>query len=223
MAPLRAGFYIDGFNVYGAICELGDEHLKWMSYRSLCEWMASSPWTIKSRFQDRLVEDPMSVEFIKLYTAVPDHHEPRANRHREFLAACKAEGVIVHEGSFKSRQISCRSCGDAWAKREEKESDVHLSVDIVADALRGSVDVAYVLTCDSDIAPAFRLVRETTPVKLISVAFEPRRHSYELRSEAHGLMYIRSNNIKRSLLPKLVIGPENRLMATRPSKYNPPV
>lgn len=218
MAPLRAGFYIDGFNVYGAICELGDEHLKWMSYRSLCEWMARSPWIISG---ERL-ESAMSVEFIKLYTAVPSHDDSRANRHREFLAACTAEGVAVHEGSFKSRVITCRGCGDSWIKREEKESDVHLAVDIVADAIRGLIDVAYVLTCDSDIAPAFRVVRESTAVKLISVAFEPRRHSKELKAEAHGLLFVRARNLRRSLLPKLIMGNENRIMATRPSKYNPP-
>lgn len=219
MGSLRAGFYIDGFNVYGAICELGDEHLKWMSYRSLCEWMARSPWIISGERFD----NAMSVEFIKLYTAVPTHDETRANRHREFMAACEAEGVIVHEGSFKGRGITCRGCGDSWIKREEKESDVHLAVDIAADAIRGLIDVAYVLTCDSDIAPAFRMVRESTSVKLVSVAFEPRRHSKELKAAAHGLLYVRARNVKLSLLPKVIIGKENRILVTRPSKYNPPI
>lgn len=163
----------------------------------------------------------MDVEFIKLYTATPSH-STRLDRHLEFMAACRAEGVQVHDGGFKYNNISCRICGTSWRKPEEKESDVHLAVDIVADALQGKIDVAFVLTCDSDIAPAFRLCRELTAVQLVTVAFEPRQHSFELLQECDYKIYVQREHIRRSLLPKNVLAADGTVLATRPSKYNPP-
>jgi hypothetical protein len=33
----RVSFYIDGFNLYHAIDELGDDRLKWLNLTSLCQ------------------------------------------------------------------------------------------------------------------------------------------------------------------------------------------
>lgn len=228
---LRAGFYIDGFNMYGAINDLARreakqlrpsaQHLKWLSYRALAEWMVQHPYKITPLNGHSGFSEKMCVQFVNFYTAIPPMHESRIRRHQRFIDACDAEGVHVHMGTFKPNTRICETCGNEVRHNEEKETDVHIAVDVVCDALRGLIDVAFVLTTDSDIAPAFQCVKHHTKVSLVTVAVEPRRHSHELYSIAHGAFYVKRLNLERSLLPAQLIHPALPNPILRPSKYTP--
>ncbi len=222
LSVLRAGFYIDGFNVYGAINDIGLHHLKWMSYRELCEHLAASPWKIKALNGFAGPFEQANVEVIRLYTALPVVDAARNERHMEFVAASRAQGIEVNVGQFKTHTIRCK-CGKSWPKREEKESDVRLSVDVVTDALQGLIDVAFVMTSDSDISPAVQACSRLTDVKVVSVAFQPRAHSKEIKAVAHGHVYVRREIIEKCLLDKEVRDAGGIVRAIRPSRYNPPV
>lgn len=226
---LRAGFYIDGFNMYGAIHELSTrriragqpslDHLKWLSYSGLAAWMARSHHKIQALNGHHGFLEPMNVEFVNFYTAIPPTHEARLRRHQRFIDACESQGVRVHIGSFKPNNRTCVGCGGLVRHNEEKETDVHIAVDVVCDSLCDLIDVAFVLTTDSDIAPAFRCVRAKTGVDLIAVAIEPRPHSKELYALAQGAFSIKQIHLEKNLLPA-------QISATppifRPSKYAPP-
>ena len=43
MKKIRVNAYVDGFNLYHAIDELGHNHLKWVNLRALCEQFLRGP------------------------------------------------------------------------------------------------------------------------------------------------------------------------------------
>lgn len=64
---------------------------------------------------------------------------------------------------------------------------MNLAIHLLRDARENEMDVAYVVTGDSDIAPAARMLRADFPnVKLISVNTPGRPHSKEILMAADG-------------------------------------
>ena len=84
--PVRAALYVDGFNFYHAINDLGQNHLKWINLWRLGEII------IPQRSQ-RLVGAVLA-------TAVLPGRSDKAQRHRWFIDAQTAHGVEVAEGHF---------------------------------------------------------------------------------------------------------------------------
>lgn len=85
-------------------------------------------------------------------------------------AALESVGVTLHISEFKERNRECRNCGAQWVGHEEKETDVRMSIGIVADALTDKFDLAIVVTADSDMKPAVARVRNISGKNLLLVA-----------------------------------------------------
>ncbi len=198
----------------------------------MCDWIARSPQTIRNLNGFEGIRSQIDVESINFYTALPivdativgyEGVQKKVDRHQIYIQACQAEGINVQLGRFKRRDQTCRVCSYVRPGYEEKETDVHIAVDVVCKALSGKIDIAYVLTGDSDIGPAFDCVRSETNVKLITVAFEPRAHSKELLSKSHGQMYIRRSQLEKNLLPSSILNPDTGYPIARPLKYTPKI
>lgn len=238
---MRIGFYVDGFNVYGAICDLIREkghpyqnHLKWVSYRSLCTQIARSV--------ARAVGQPVQIQSIDFFTTIPKAvYDDSGNlvngktqsRHKDFMAALSAEGVVMHQGRFKELPLQhCGLCGGPVThcgaqhllkpKLCEKETDVSLAVKVVADAVGGDVDAVVILSTDSDIAPAARMIKSRCPhVKVFTVAVAPRTHSKGILQHSDHKLLIDDRLLANHLLPGLVQLP-NGSSVRRPVEYDPP-
>jgi hypothetical protein len=108
---------------------------------------------------------------------------------------------------------------------EEKESDVNLAIHLLHEAYCNSYDVALLLTADSDLAPAVRLVCSTFPEKRIRILAPPNRpHSKELVASAGGpkrCSKIKRVHLERALLPETLRDVGGKILARRPSKYAP--
>ncbi|MBW7929432.1 MAG: hypothetical protein H3C58_15365 [Fimbriimonadaceae bacterium] len=105
----RAGLYIDGFNMYGAICSSGQNHLKWLSYKAVAERIVRREQPVLTKF------------FTALRGADPDQD----SRHMAYVSALELEGVRVVMGRFKSTQRKCKLCRGVYLAKEEKETDVN--------------------------------------------------------------------------------------------------
>lgn len=228
MALLRAGFYIDGFNFYHAVRDLSTRtanlnHLKWLSYKTLA---------------GHLVERNESVEFVKLFTAHAEHVKGAVARHSLFNRANESHGVEIIMGKFKRVERHCKSCRsrircavctncgtcpstDTYTAHEEKESDVNIALHLLADCFDQKLDVAYVVTCDTDISPAIRMCKRRCPkIEFVSVAPPGMIPIRQIGNVCRGQMTVSRRQVETSLLPATITDAKGTFL--RPREYDPP-
>jgi uncharacterized LabA/DUF88 family protein len=192
---IRACFYIDGFNVYHAIHDLGDPSLKWLNMRALAETL------IKPRTE--------AIAEIYYFSAFADFRPDAKKRHEQYVAALESTGIQIVMGNFKKKQVHawCDGPGHAPKKvtrnsHEEKESDVNLALYLVRDAYEDVYDIAYVISSDSDLVPAMRMVRAKRPEKnMVTVAAPLRGHAQSALTLGLEKKKINLDQLKRCLFP----------------------
>ncbi len=88
---------------------------------------------------------------------------------------------------------------------EEKETDVRIATQIVADAYQKNCDVAIVVSADSDMIPAIELATQAR--QKVFVYFPPNQYSSNLASMAIGQptqLKRYENRFRQSLLPDTI-------------------
>lgn len=195
--------YIDGFNLYHAIDDLNRPLLKWLDLAALTRSLA--------REGEKVVETNY---FSAFATWRPDAHQ----RHIEYVKALEYVGVNCIMGHFKQKPRSCRDCGSTWVQHEEKETDVHIAARLVVDACEDRFDRAILVTADSDLVPALKIVRQRFPHRELFVAAPPKR-----LGAARGLnprLEITSGRLAKCPLPDTAIDQSTgRVLFTRPPNY----
>lgn len=200
----RVVAYIDGFNLYHAIDDLNRPHLKWLDLWALCT---------------DLLKPGDVLEAVNYFSAYYTANEKRHRRHERYVHALEAHGVTVHLGQFKRKQVFCKDCRKSSPAWEEKETDVHLAVRMVADAFQDNFDKAILISADSDLLPPVRTVRESLPMKNIFVVAPPKRKRL---ARGLGAAYeIPNGKLSRNLLPQNVKHSSGRTVI-RPERYDPP-
>ena len=155
MCATRVAAFIDGFNLYHAIDDLGRDELKWLDLRALARHFAPAPG--------------FSLHAVCYFSAYATWLLDPYKRHRTYCAALSATGVNVVLGKFKERPRRCWRCRSQWADHEEKESDVNIAIHMVRAALRNECDRLLLITRDSDLAPVVRMIRRECPEKELRV------------------------------------------------------
>lgn len=207
--PIRTVAYVDGFNLYHAIHDLRQDHLKWVDL-----------WALSLNFARPPDFDLLKVYYFSAYaTWLP---APWA-RHRAYVSALRTRGVVPLMANFKKKSRSCKRCGGSWVQHEEKESDVGLGAHLVNDAHRNLYDRALILSADSDLAAAIKLVAGEFPAKEVRIVTPPGRYdSVELvRASGHAkASRIQPIHLERSLLPAVVVDAAG-VTINRPADYDP--
>lgn len=195
--------YIDGFNLYHAVDDLKDQSLKWLDLWALSESLLRQNETLKA---------------VNYFSAFATWLSAPYARHRTYVAALQARGVTTIMGKFKQKPRSCRACGAKWMGHEEKETDVHIAVRLVADALLNDFERAIVISADSDLAPALRVVRQHQPSKELFVAAPPGR--FASARDLRPKLEVTKGKIRKCLLPaQLPDAAGNSII--RPVEYDP--
>lgn len=179
---LRTAFFIDGFNLYHSINAVErdspDAQLKWLDIPTLCQ---SHLYIVDVRARLQRVE---------YFTAYADHlldKDPeKIGRHKALVRALKANKVKVHRGRFKKKDVWAESVGQWVGTHEEKETDVAITCRVLAGFARNDMDIAVMVTGDSDFLPLYREVRALYPGKRMLFAFPYGRVSKEIRRECPG-------------------------------------
>jgi uncharacterized LabA/DUF88 family protein len=205
----RVQCYIDGFNLYHAVAQLGLNHLKWVNLRSLSEaFIQPSKETLHEVF----------------YFSAYATWLPKAMiRHRAYIEALKTYNVTPILGHFKDKKMGCKNCGASWISREEKGTDTNFVIQLVQEAHQNRFDKAIIITADSDMVPAIHMVLNTFPNKEILVCTPPNR--YNIAREIRGVVETRKmkkQHLLNNLLPGQVYCPAGQIVATRPTEYDPP-
>jgi len=199
--------YIDGFNLYHALLRLKDEKVKWLDLDALAEAL------IRPKTEQ--------IKAIYYFSAYADWWPAKMARHQEYVKALTAYGVFCVMGHFKKKSRKCNSCSATWTAHEEKETDVSIGITMLRDAYKGLYEKAYLVTRDSDLMPAVRMIRAEFPAKqIVAVAPPLMGHSNDLITVCQEKKKINPKQICSCLLPKDVLGPDGKVAATRPAAYD---
>jgi uncharacterized LabA/DUF88 family protein len=154
--------FIDGYNLYHAIDDAARHDLKWLNLWGLCEAL------IKNDPRAELVE-------VLYFSAFATWKPEKYARHRQYVAALKSAGVKTILGNFKKKPRKCNRCLNEWTGHEEKESDVNIAIYLLDKAHRDEYDEALLLTADTDLTPAIKMVRDRYRAKSIITILPPGR------------------------------------------------
>ena len=209
MGKIRVVSLIDGFNLYHAIKRLHKPCLKWVDLRVLSQVLLKNN-----------SEELLSV----LYFSAKATHCNKSIRERQqaYIKALELSGVTPILGQFKKKDRFCPSCKHKWTGHEEKETDVNIALYLLDLAYQNAFDRALVISNDSDLVPAIRLVRKRFPEKIITTVCPP--HSYhinELIQVSSNKAKIRLEHLERCLMPDIVYGEDEIEMVVRPIEYEP--
>jgi hypothetical protein len=207
----RAAFYIDGFNLYHAIDDIGKPHLKWLNYWILCK---------------NLLNDP-SEEIVKVVwcTAKTKNSPTKGERHDRMVMAQRIAGVKVLLGHFINETRDCRHCHRTWVHPSEKEGDINVAITLLRDAFRDEYDNAYLVTADSDQAATVRMFKNEFSEKGISIVAPPvRKRSEHLHNIAQKTLHLTEDMLEWAVMDPIILSPKPREIPNvrRPLEYAPP-
>lgn len=205
MIPVR--FYIDGFNLYHALLKFKDDKVKWLDLELLCHRI------IAPRTEQ--------IQGIHYFSAYADWLPDPVSRHKEYVKALEARGVVCVMGHFKKKDRECFKCKSKWVGHEEKETDVSIGVTLLNDAYKDRFHRAYLVTRNSDLMPAVKMVRAEFPKKeIVTVAPPLMAHSQDLLAVCHSKKKITPAQVRACLFPKTVLNLDGSTAANRPAKYD---
>ncbi len=221
MAKLqRVGIYIDGNNLFYGALKL-DERRK---YR----WL-NPEMLVRAVCENYFLNNDVNIEFIKYYTARVSNRSGNVDAPRNqqvyfnALRTIKHLQIIlgnfqVHEKLLPIAPLELKKNGKPKIQKvlntEEKGSDVNLGVHLVYDACMNKIDVAIVITNDTDLAEPIRIVADVLGKTVInlcphkSVAFSLKK----IKNVKH--YTIKTTHLAKSQFPDCVDG------IIRPAHWN---
>lgn len=207
----KVGFYVDGFNLYHAIDELGQPHLKWLDLRALGQLLLD-----ESKYGKELAR-------VVYCTAYKKTNADKELRQKTYVRALEHKGVVVEHGHFAGETITCRkTCRETWFQDTEKQSDVSLALSVVHDAYTTDIQYFYICTADSDQVATVRYLQRHFPDRtVVSVAPPGRDLSYHITNHVQHRIRLSEQMIEKCLLPSHEII-DGSLRFKRPKSYDPP-
>jgi hypothetical protein len=212
----RAAFYIDGFNFYHALKEMGDpahnRHLMWLNL-----------WALADALVNKREEVVVKVVWCSAeYRRTPGHIE----RHRAYRTALKAVGVTYIAGHFVTDTLECRAeCKQEYPKDTEKCGDVNVGIYLIADGLEDVYDTCYLISADSDQVGTVDMFQQRLAKKnkrIVVVAPPGRVHSKHMLDRKVSHRSVRRETIESCLLEADVLHPNGAHAVRRPTEYDPP-
>lgn len=202
MDKKRTIVYVDGFNLYYGC--LKNSSFKWLNLKALFT---------------NLLDSSHHIEKIKYYTAhISSREENNDSRLRQkyYLQAIEKyiPEIEIYYGHYLTHAISAKVVNPPpnfikVYKTEEKGSDVNLALHVLNDAWKDAYDCAVVVSNDSDLSEALRLVKNQNS-KTIGLIFPntngKRKPSRELASHADFIKHIRAHTLSESQLPDRIPG-----------------
>ena len=212
----RVAFYVDGYNLYHAIASIATKdpsknYLKWVDLRKLFSFFINP--------------NEEEISDIFFFTANPTHTRPDVQKrfYKLTIAYQRFLNIKAIYGKFKAKDEQCKNCSAKWVRHEEKESDVNLAVSIVRDAYEKRYDYAYIVTQDSDMAPAVKLAEKVNPGFLRLMTPPDKQPSRELsRILRKRAAQIKEVHLQHALMPAQYTDDSGQVIVTRPTEYTPP-
>ena len=187
--------YIDGFNLYyGA---LKRTPYKWLDLGQLASLMLPA---------DTIQE----IHYFTARVSSRPYNLTAAHDQSLYIRALKTiPNLHIKYGSFRTHSVPMYLTGVTPAQRvwvdktEEKGSDVNLAAHLLRDAYNNRLEVAVLVTNDSDLAEPVRIVAQEIGLP-VGILNPHQFHSRELRQYATFLKRIRQSDLIASQFPRVL-------------------
>jgi len=200
----RVIVYLDGFNFY-----YGLRTPKWKRYY----------WLDIVKLFESFMRPNQGLVAVKYFSA-RSNDIGKSKRQDAFFQANKENPKFkLILGKYLKKEIECFHCHRIILTHEEKESDVRIATQIVADAYQKNCDISIVVSADSDMIPAIELAIEAK--QKVFVYFPPNQYSNNLSSMGHGKpiqLQQYEARFKQAILPD-VVQLSNGFSLTIPQKW----
>ncbi len=196
----RSVVYIDGFNLYYGVLKENPHH-KWLDLQKYF----------------RLLRQDDEIKKIWYFTA--EVTGPPFQRQKVYLDAVGTLPLVkVVLGLYKRKTLKCKvdGCkyqgknGKQYTVPEEKKTDVNIALQMLDDAYQGACDRMILVSGDSDLVPAVKLIKERHPQIQVTVyipANHPQRGAAkELRDAADKHKTLPTELLSKSQFPETLIG-----------------
>lgn len=183
--------YVDGFNFYYGL----KSDARWKRYY----------WLDIVGLFERFMRPDQELVAVKYFSARPEDQAKNANQYAFFQANKENPRFHLVLGKYLRKSITCFNCGNVIRTYEEKETDVRIATQIVADAYEKNCDAAVIVSADSDMIPAVELAKQAG--QRIFIYFPPNHYSSNLAAMANGkpVMLVKyESRFRQSLLPDTV-------------------
>ena len=195
--------YIDGFNFY-----YGLRKNRWRKYY----------WLDFVKLFETFMRPNQELVAVKYFSARVDDVDKSLRQNALFQANQMNTKFKLILGKYLKKKFKCKNCNFQNDTFEEKESDVRIATQIVADAFRKNCDISIVVSADSDMIPAIELaMEENHPVFSY---FPPFQRSSAIESMFTSVIKLEryENRFKNSLLPD-VVTLKNGFLLNIPDKW----
>lgn len=202
----RISFFIDGFNVYHSLI-YKRRYVKflWLDYHALAQ-----------RYARKLNG---SVANIFYFSALAYWNQGKVQRHNLFIDALKSRGVKVIMGNFKEKERFCNNCHQFVMGHEEKQTDVNIALYLLNEAYNDTYDIAMIMTNDTDLIPAIKMLKRFFPKKRVGILFPIERWSDELKQNCHFFRHTRKSDYSKSQFPNTLTLSSGRVI-NKPAHWN---
>jgi len=198
MPPYRTYIYIDGFNLYYRA--LHGTPFKWLDLQSLfSNILGTQNDIVHIKYFTALVSgrlDPNQPIRQKTYLRAIQKHIPNLTIYYGHFLSHEVDAPIPHTVPLQFTRV---------IKTEEKGSDVNLAVHLLNDAWLDLYDCAVVVSNDSDLAEALKIVK-TQIKKMVGIISPVKNPSRELMQYANFIKVIRKGVLAVSQLPDQIPG-----------------
>jgi uncharacterized LabA/DUF88 family protein len=210
--PPRVVFFVDGFNLYHSINaaqrQLPHTQLKWLDLPALCSSYLHQ------------IGGGAQASSIHYFTAYADHlrdkKPEKVMRHQAYVRALTARGVILHLSKFSAKQVWSDEVNRWVRAHEEKETDVDIACHVLDMAMDDALDVAVLVTGDSDFAPVAKTFLKRFPQKRILFMHPFARGTKRLRQLCPDSFTISKEAYVKHQLPDLVRLPSGKFVTIPP-------
>ena len=197
-------FFIDGFNVYHSLKSNQKYHkYLWLNLHSLAR---------------RFIKPKDSIFKVYYFSAYAAWKKEAMRRHQIYISALKDYNIQVILGKFKEKDTRCKICNIIYKSKEEKQTDVNIASYLFEEALKNNFDTAILLTADTDLIPAIRVIKRNFPGKQVGVLFPIDRFSNELKNVCDFWRKIESKDLSKSQLPESITL-ANGVVLSRPENW----
>ena len=188
--------YVDGFNLYyGA---LKGTPYKWLDISKMVQFLLPKNQVLKIKY------------FAALVNSRP-HDPDQPLRQQIYLRALRTiPGLEIILGHFLSHVVNMplANCPPGYQryaqviKTEEKGSDVNIATHLLHDGYQGAYEIAIVISNDSDLVEAIKIVTSEFNKGVIVLNPSPNRPSQELAKFAVFVKPIRTGVLANSQFPQ---------------------
>jgi uncharacterized LabA/DUF88 family protein len=189
---------IDGFNLYHAL-----EHSKVFANPKIDPRRYKKyKWLDLFKLGKSYAYDKNdSIVGVYYFTTLATWDQAKVIKHKAYIKAQEENGVRVIYGEFKQKTRYCSLCKNYSPGREEKQTDVNIALMLLRLAVENVYDKVIIISGDTDLIPAVKMVKEMYPEKEVGVVIPIGNISEDFKRTADFHHKMKENHLKASLLP----------------------